>query len=455
MKHDTSQMEAKLTLFAGPDVETIAKDTGLVQRRSPMNGLGFLQTIVLGYLENPEASLNDLAQVSADLQIEISAQGLDQRITERAEIFMQLMFIRALEQFRFGESLPIGLVKQFNGIHLTDSSVVALPDTMAKDFPGCGGNGPQASLKVQLSFEFQDNYLSQVVLRAGRDSDKGFQEYVQVMQEGSLSITDLGYFSLNVFKEIIDERHAYVLSRLDTHQVGLLHLDGRECKLLDLVQQCGHQAFEMDVLVGKGSEHQLPFRLLVFPVPQEIADQRRRKAKEDAKRRGKSLSQRHLTLLSWSFFITNTSADQLPMEAVMVVYRMRWQVELLFKLCKSYCGLDRVAGFRRARILVELYGKLIVVVLTHFVLAPLRMSLGLLSKREISPVKVRETIRRFARDLNRALGHPDQVQRVLSQLLTSIGRFGFKQKRTKKPNICHLLALVSAACGFEAQAEAA
>jgi hypothetical protein len=74
---------------------------------------------------------------------------------------------------------------------------------------------------------------------------------------------------------------------------------------------------------------------------------------------------------------------------------------------------------------------------------------GPCGRREISPVKTRKIFRRFIRDLTRAMGYNQQVQDVLSQLLTHIERFAFKEKRTKEPNLCHRLALVSAACGFE------
>jgi hypothetical protein len=99
--------------------------------------------------------------------------------------------------------------------------------------------------------------------------------------------------------------------------------------------------------------------------------------------------------------------------------------------------------------LVELYGKLIGVVLTHFLIAPLRMPEGLLSNREISSVQVRKTLQHFARDLNRRLGHPTQFQVVLADMLSRIKRFGFKQKRKKEPNTCHALALAAAMLSVE------
>ena len=230
---------------------------------------------------------------------------------------------------------------------------------------------------------------------------------------------------------------------------GLLTRAGEAIDLLKLVQSCPREPFEIDVLMGKQRKHQLPCRLIVLPVPQEVADQRRRKAKETAQRKGRTVSKERLALMSWTFLVTNVSTEMLSIEQVALLYRVRWQVELVFKLWKSYCGLERVIGLRRERVLVELYAKMIGIVLTHFLTAPFRMPRGTLSNREISPVKVRNIFRRFARDLNRSLSVLTKFCSVLNEMVSHIERFGFKEKRNKEPNICHALALASAMCGLD------
>ncbi|MBM4459914.1 MAG: transposase, partial [Chloroflexi bacterium] len=59
----------------------------------------------------------------------------------------------------------------------------------------------------------------------------------------------------------------------------------------------------------------------------------------------------------------------LSAEQVALLYPVRWQVELVFKLWKSEFALDRVAGYRRERVLCELYAKLIAAVLLCFLTA--------------------------------------------------------------------------------------
>jgi hypothetical protein len=443
MRLSLAQVGEETAKFTGPEVELIARDTGFVQRTSSLTGQAFVQALTFGFLERQVLSLNDLAQICADLGIEITAQGLDQRITDKSVAFLKAMFARAMDLFKNRIPLPLAILQQFKGVYLTDSSVIPLPDSLAQDYPGCGGNGPRASVKVQLVFDLLHGNLVQVALQAGREPDQNYRDYTQVIPEGALSITDLGYFVLDGLQTIMCERRAYFLCRFQP-RTGLLTPAGAPIDLRARLEEGCQGPVEFPVLLGKQAKHRLPCRLMALPVPQEVADQRRHKAKEKARRQHKTAGKETLALMGWTIFVTNVPVEMLSIEHIAVLYQVRWQIELVFKLWKSHCGLRHVAGFRRERILVELYGKLIGVVLTHFLIAPLRMPEGPWTNREISPVQVRKIFQRFARNLNRCLSHAARFQELLADMLSHIERFGFKQKRKKRPNTCHALALVSA-----------
>jgi hypothetical protein len=447
MELSLEQVGNETMAFAGNDVEVEARATRFVQRSSVLSGRAFLQVLIFGFLAKDSLSLNSLAQVCADIGIDISAQGLDQRITDKAVAFLERMFSRAVNMFKNQLPLPLPILQQFNGIYLTDSSVIALPDSMAEDYPGCGGNGPKASLKIQLVFEFLCGNLIQIALRPGREPDQSYRDYIQAIPEGALSILDLGYFVLDAFRDVVNDRRAFFLSRFRT-RTGLLTPEGEPFNLLERLRSGPRVPVEFPVLMGKQAKHRLPCRLIALPVPQEVADRRRQEARAKAKRQKAIPNKETLALMDWTLFVTNVPEDMLSIQQVAILYSVRWQVELVFKLWKSHCGLRRVAGFRRERILVELYGKLIGAVLTHFLIAPLRMPAGL-TNREISPVKVRNVFRRFARELNLCLHCPTEFQSVLADMLAQIQRFGCKEKRKKEPNTCYALALTSAASSVQ------
>lgn len=437
MKLDLKAAGTMIYHFFGPTVQAVARQTKFVQRCSKLTGQIFLQAMVFAYIQKPTADLADMAQVCTDLGVSISPQGVDQRINQAAVVFLQTMFQQAMTQFKNKLALPLPILQQFSAINLVDSSVVALPSQLQADYPGCNGNGPQASLKFQLVFEFLWGNLSQLLLQAGREPDQKYRDYLAVVRPGSLTIMDLGYFCLDAFKAIM-ATPAYVLSRY-LPKVGLLTPDGQPLSLLPLVQAQAGNHFDLEIKLGQQAKHRLPWRLLGLRLPQELADRRRQKAKDKARRTHKGVTQAYLATLDWTLFVTNVPPEMLTIEQVAVLYRVRWQIELVFKLWKSYAGLKRVAGWRKERVLVEIYAKLIGLVLTHFLLAPFR----LLDGREISPAKVRDIFARFGRDLARHLTNLPDLLATMTQLAQYIQRFGFKEKRTKQPNVCRTLELVS------------
>jgi len=153
-----------------------------------------------------------------------------------------------------------------------------------------------------------------------------------------------------------------------------------------------------------------------------------------------------LALLDYSIYLTNVPETMLSAEQVALLYRVRWQIELVFKLCKSYCGLRSLERLGLYRFLTELYARLIGLLLLCFLTAPLRL---LSLTQELSLVQARLICQRFARLLNLALGQPEQVAETLAQLFQQLLHFGFKQKRKAKPNICHALALASSVFQFQ------
>ncbi len=444
MKLDMEQVGNKVAEFVNEDTEIIARKTRFVQRKSRLSGQIFLQALIFAFLERADATLTTLAQVCADLGVQISAQGLDKRITAHAVAFLEEMFARAVEKFHNQIPLPLSILQQFNGIYLTDSTIISLPDSLAQEYAGCGGNGSQASLKIQLVFELLRGNLTRITLRPGREPDQSYRDYVDLLPKGALSITDLGYFVLDAL-QAIHQKGAYFLSRLRI-QTGLLTPDKTPFDLLARLQQGPRRPVEFSVLMGKQAKHQIPCRLIALPVPQEVADRRRQKAKKKARCQGYTLGRKTLALMDWTIFVTNVPEEMLSIPQIARLCPVRWQIELIFKLWKSHCGLRQFSGFRRERVLMELYGKMIGAVLIHFLVAPLRLVTGDRAHREISPVKVRKIFQRFARDLNRALGNPSQTQQVSTEMWSHIRRFGFKEKRRKGPNAYHALALVSALC---------
>lgn len=313
-----------------------------------------------------------------------------------------------------------------------DSTTVALPDSMLKYYRGCGGDGPDSSLKIQLTFDLLTNSIRYIVFEDGRSPDQAYSQDLEQLAAGTLRISDLGYFKMTRFATIA-ARNAYFLSRFN-YQTALYNLQGDRVNLLQWLNKQSEDLVEKSFLVGQATK--LESRLVARRLPQKIADKRRAKAKKKAKKRGKKACPINLALMSWCIFITNVPENKLSALQIAELYPVRWQIELIFKLWKSECGIDKVAGKRRERVLCELYAKLIGVVIFNFLVGPHRMNADV----ELSMIKTHRTFKSHALRLALSLSNIEQLVAMISQIIRRFFKFGRKNKRVKSPSTLNLLA---------------
>jgi len=127
-------------------------------------------------------------------------------------------------------------------------------------------------------------------------------------------------------------------------------------------------SFDLPILLGRTAK--VPVRLIGKRASPEAASELRRKKKQDAQRRGRTLSKASLNLCDWTLIVTNATVEQIPTRDAFIWLGLRWQIELLFKLWKSIAGIDKSRSKKPWRQLCELYAKLIAVVLQHWLFLP-------------------------------------------------------------------------------------
>src|SRR5205823_3145900 len=113
-------------------------------------------------------------------------------------------------------------------------------------------------------------------------------------------------------------------------QTALYDEAGQRLELGELLRQTAGGRLEQRVLLG--SRQRLPARLLAVRVPPEVAAERRRRLKQAARKKGQAVSQARLALADWTVLVTNVPADRLSLDEALVLIRVRWQIELIFKL---------------------------------------------------------------------------------------------------------------------------
>lgn len=355
--------------FFGSQAQEKAKETKFVQRQSPLTGPLFLQALVWTVYLYGEITLGAVADTAEDLApaCQVSEQAVEGRFNQRAVAFLQAMFRVALQQTIPQPAMVAPLLSAFSAVYLLDSSTVCLPDSLKDEFAGCGGAGAEAAAKLYLLLDWLRGQVAALQVRDGRKADQNMgQEFLAGTPVGALWIFDLGFWHL-AFLAALGQMGSYFLSRLSSSVALSLPLAEGQTQRFDVDQFLNRalrdRTFEIAVLLG--AQHRLPVRLICVPVPPPVANQRRRRAREDARRQGRTPKKHLLRRLNWTLLVTNAPLQRLPTSTVDTVYRVRWQVELAFKLAKSEAGLERTNATKPQRVLCEFYAKLIALLWFH------------------------------------------------------------------------------------------
>ncbi len=389
---------------------TVAGTTGFIRRQRHLTGAGFVQTLVFGFLAHPTATLEQLAQSAANVGIAISPQGLAKRFTPAAATCLQQVLEAAVQQVVAAKPVAIPILQRFTGVYVLDSTTITLPDSLASVWHGCGGSttGSAAALKVQVLWN---------------------------VTTGALRIADLGYFSLAQMATAQDQG-SFVLSRWYP-QTALFATDGTPLDLLAVLRR--HAQPTLDWELQLGARHRLRVRLLAVRVPQEVADQRRRRIRKEAQEKGQAVSAAALALAGWTIIVTTVPRRLLTVAEAVVLLRVRWQIELLFKLWKSQGQVDTSRSQQPWRILSEVYAKLLAMLVLHWVLL-----LSCWQYPDRSLPKATQTVQGHALALGAAVATAAaEIAGCLTRIARCVGAGCRLNPRRKRPNTYQLLLALS------------
>ena len=332
-KKNYKEIQTKIRMLLETVVEAEGKGSKFVQRTSKMTSSCFGQTMILGCLAEPNKSLTGFAQISADLNVEISPSGLNQRINGQSVTLLKQVLGKSIQKSQNNKEVN-KFLHQFTAVQIVDSSYISLPVTLREEYPGIG-RAQAAGMKMWLNYEYLRGEVTALELTAGREADQKSRMHIEHAKKGSLNLFDLGFFKQGVFAEF-KQKEAYFISRYQTQTALYWQTDDQQ--RIALAHYLGNtMENEIDLPCLLGQKARVPIRLVCQRLPQKVAAERRRKAKQKAKADGRRVipTKRTLQLLDWAIFITNVPAEMLCVKQITLIYRLRWQIELIFKLWKS------------------------------------------------------------------------------------------------------------------------
>lgn len=423
-----ARLQACLTTHA----QKIGDEHQLVRRQRQFSASSLLATFVLGFLQHPQPTWEQLAFLARQLQAHVTPQAVLARVTPALRDSLQQLWLSVCQELFAAPPRDTPLLRKFTHILIGDSTTIRLADALAEEFPGCGGaqGSGRAAMKLQVVWDWLSGRWWHVSCEAGKENDSTSLERMPTPPAGSLLVFDLGYFLLARF-ERWQAANIHWISRGISDL--LVWTEGSSCDLLTwLTQQPKHGPIDRWVEVGA---QRLPCRLLALRAPPEVAARRRRQAHEKARKKSRQPTARHLASCDWTVYLTSCAEDLLCWQEVVVLYRLRWQIELLFKLWKSHGHLAAHRSSDPVRQLVELYARLIAIVLQHWLVLTTCWP-----DAALSLVRVTRLIRGQSPQLVAGLlGHLD-LAGLLSNWSDWLGSLTRVSRRRTSPSNAQLLA---------------
>jgi len=334
------QLPAAVARLQDIDAEALARRSGFLARAPRKIPIPKFLKGLLALAPEQDLSLERAASViGLAAEVTYSKQALSERLTRQIEPFLAEVITASFGPLSQSAEARQALAS-FGRVLVHDSTVESLPKHLAPAFPG-GGNqhgGDFANLKIQWICDLKKSSVELVSLSGfTRNDQAAAPDILAVARPGDLVLRDLGYLIPRLLFHMTD-RGIFFLSR-HRHDINLYDPQtGEVFDLLARLRTC--RRLDLPLLLGT---ERVPVRLVALPVPEEVANLRRHRAKAAAQRRHRSPPGReHLALMGWNLFVTNVPVSIWPPKALVAVYRLRWRIEIIFKTWKSHLGLHQL-----------------------------------------------------------------------------------------------------------------
>lgn len=186
------------------------------------------------------------------------------------------------------------------------------------------------------------------------------------IQEGDYILADRGYSTANGI-HYATSNHAFVTVRVNTQALPLQNSRGKAFNLLKSVSSIEKPGTSKvwKVSVSNLGQSVVNGRLCVIRKSEEAISLAQRKLRRSASKKGHELKPETLEYAKYIILFTTFPEDEFSPSEVLEWYRVRWQVELVFKRFKSLAQLGHLPKQDDESAKAWLYGKLFVALLVE------------------------------------------------------------------------------------------
>ena len=348
------------------ELESIARETGFLKRKSKVDPSVFFDLLMYDISSERSKSLNQLSiECHSEHSIGVTKQGLDKRFNDSTIRFLKRLIEKQLSM-EISQQIEAGWLSSFNRVTIKDGTRFDLQDDYKEHFGGSGGHASRAGACLQFEFDLKSGRIGDLNLTpANRPDVKDALESFDDVSRGDLVIRDLGYYAFQSFLNIID-KDAFFLSRLRPRTI-VFEMKNQSLQRLDFkalynrMKRDGQSSIYKNVFIGDAGK--IPVRLAIELMPEIVYEQRIQRLRKYNIKKGRQISDEYKLMARFNLFITNVPKETITDEVISTLYRIRWQVELIFKIWKSVIGIHHSHKMKYIRWLCLLHFKLLIMII--------------------------------------------------------------------------------------------
>ena len=310
-------------------IEDFARLFGVVERERIFDVAAFVRASVI-------AAGSPLGGLQADAIRNYLESGgprmarsaLYRKFDESYEALMEALAENALDYAKAQEVDLPGALAGVKDWRIVDATTAKVSNKVRDEFPGAGD---YAAIKVHKTYSVGCGAPVAYHFSPAREHETNHLK-IDENWRGCGLLADLGYASLGRLRDCLTYEVPFVIRLKENWKPKIQHVARGEVTKtffpgtdFDALLQDGTialngAAIDADVLVGASEEYPIPLRLVGVPSPK-----------------------------GYCFFLTNLPARIGPLQ-VGDIYRIRWEVEMSFKLDKGAYRLDEGKGERACSI---------------------------------------------------------------------------------------------------------
>lgn len=240
-------------------------------------------------------------------------------------------------------------------VRLFDASIVREP----------GKTGSQWRIHYSVKIPSLTCDFFKISMTKGRGTGESFFQYP--IKKGDYIIADRGYSRAPGIHHVAS-KNAYVIVRVNSGTLPVLDREGRPFILLEYLTavETPGALRSWKVLIPKNrNKATVEGRICAVRKSNEAIKQTHERIRRNAQKKGHVIKPDTLEYAKYVTVFTNYPEDLFPVAKILELYRVRWQVELVFKRFKSIAQLGHLPKHSDDSTKAWLYGKLFVALLTE------------------------------------------------------------------------------------------